>query len=152
MLSVEGLMVTGVPLLSLRKQVKSRKIHALGCVLVYMSGHRLSVDGILSDSLLIDTHSSDSTQRTGVDFGAPIRDDADNDLLPTILPPSFAPISFAQVGDVLYHTVHGSSEEFLVFVVHSENNEQLSPPGGIVQDLTQGESGVLEIVGIASCS
>lgn len=145
-------MVTGVPLLSLRKRVESRKIHALGCVLIYMSGHRLSVDGILGDSLLVDTHSSNSTQCTGVDFGASIRNDADNDLLPTILPPSFTPISFAQVGDILYHTVHGSSEEFLVFVVHSENDEQFSPPRGIVQDLTQSESGVLEIIGITSCS
>ena len=117
-----------------------------------MSGHRLSIDGVLGNSLLIDTHCGDGTQRTRVDFGTAIGNDAHDDLLPSILTPSLAPISFAQMRDILHNTVHGSSEELFVFVVHGENNEQLRSPGRIVQDLAQGESRVLEVIGITGGS
>ena len=88
-----------------------------------MSGYRFSVDGILGDSLLVNTHCSDGAQCTGVDFGASIGNDAYDDLLPSVLTPSFTPFSFAQVGDVLYNTVHGTSEEVLFFIVHGEDDE-----------------------------
>lgn len=81
-------------------------IRALGRILVYMRSHRLSINRILGDSFLVDTHTSDSTECAGVDFGASIGNDAYHDLLPSILAPSFAPISLAQVGDVLHNAVH----------------------------------------------
>ena len=145
-------MDTGVPLLSPTEIDQEQKIRALGRILIDVSGHRLSVDGILGDSFLIDTHGSNCTQCTRVDFGTPIGNDAHDDLLPSILTPSLTPISFAQVDDVLHNTVHGPSEELLVFVVHGENDEQFRSPGRVVQDLTQGEPGVLEFIGVTSGS
>ena len=145
-------MDTGMPLFSFVERGEDREIHALGRVLIDMSGHGFSVNGILGDSLLIDAHCSNCTQGARVDFGTSIGNDAHNDLLPSILTPSLTPISLAQMGDILHNTVHGSSEELFVFVVHGENNEQLRSPGRIVQDLAQGESRVLEVIGITGGS
>lgn len=143
---------TEVRLFSLLKCAENKKTHTLGGVLIDMSGDRFSVDGIFGDSLLVNTHGSDGTQRTRVNFGAPIRNDAHNDLLPSILAPGFAPISFAQVGDILDDAMHGTSEELFIFVVHGENDEEFRPPRRVIKDLTQGESGVLEIIWVASGS
>lgn len=112
--------------------MEKKKIRALSSILIDMGCHRLSVDGVLGDTLLIDTHGSDCTQRTGVDFCTTIGNDADDDLLPSILTPSLAAISFAQMGDVLDNTMHGSSEELLVFIVHGEDNEEFRSPGRVV--------------------
>jgi len=125
-------MDTGVPLLSSTEMGREQKIRALGRILIDMSGHRLSVDGILSDSLLVDAHSSDCTQCARVDFGTSIGNDAHDDLLPSVLTPSLTPISFAQMGDILHNTMHRSGEELLVFVVHGENDEQFRSPGRVV--------------------
>lgn len=75
--------------------MERKEIRALGSVLIDMSSNGLSVDGVLGDALLIDTHSSNCTQRTRVDFGTSIGDDADDDLPPTFFTPSLTPISFA---------------------------------------------------------
>ena len=124
MLSEEGLIDTGGNLTQFKQnRGDNRKIRALGCILIYMSGHGLSVDGILGNTLLIDTHGSNCTQCARVDFGTPIGNNAHNDLPPSILTPGLAPISLAQVGDVLHNTMHGSSEEFLILVVHGQDDE-----------------------------
>lgn len=145
-------MDTGMPLFSFVERGEDREIHALGRVLIDMSGHGFSVNGILGDSLLIDAHCSNCTQGARVDFGTSIGNDAHNDLLPSILPPSLTPISLAQMGDILHNTVHGSGEELLVLVVHGEDEKQLRSPGRIVQDLTQRKSGVFKIIGVTSGS
>ena len=137
---------------SIRRWLERRKIQTLGCILVNMSGDRLSIDSILGNPFLIDTHGSDGTQSAGVDLGTAIGNDAHYDFLPSILTPGFAPISLAQMGDIFHNAMHGSGEELLVFVVHGENDEEFCPSGRVVQNLTQSETRVFEIVGIASCS
>ena len=86
--------------------MEDRKIRTLSGILIDVGGHRLSVYGVLGDTLLVDTHSSNCTQGTGIDFGTSIGDDAHNYLLPSLLTPRLAPISFAQVSDVLHNAMH----------------------------------------------
>ena len=58
-----------------------------------MRGNWFAVDDVGRDALLVGADSRDSAQRARVDLLTPIADDADDDLLPAIFPPSLAAIA-----------------------------------------------------------
>lgn len=59
----------------------------LGGVFVHVGRHLARVDQILGDAVLIDAHGGESVQGSGMDFSPPVRDDADDNLLPAVFAP-----------------------------------------------------------------
>lgn len=126
-------------LLSLELQADLRS------VLVDVSCHILTVHLLLRNSVLVHAQTSQHGPGTRVNLGAPVADDADDDLLPRLLAPRLAVCSRAHVLDVFEHANHGPGEEKLVFIVHSHCNKELSMPRLCKKFLTQGEALVVEI-------
>jgi hypothetical protein len=88
-----------------------------------MRSHRLPVDDVSRDTLLIRAHSGNDTEGSRVDLLATITNDADNDFLPTISTPGLAAITLAQIGDILHDAVHRPRKKGVILVIHSHDNE-----------------------------
>jgi hypothetical protein len=73
----------------------------LGRVLVDMSSDGLASDNVLCDSILIDSHRCEYTERPRVDLRSSVRDDADDDLLPSVGSPCLGTRARGEVLDVL---------------------------------------------------
>jgi hypothetical protein len=82
----------------------------LGGVLVDVVGHVSVADLGLCDTILVAPHGSEDGEGPGVDLGATVANDADNDLFPALLTPRFTPVSLAQVHNVFDDTVHRARE------------------------------------------
>lgn len=104
----------------------------------------------LCDAFLVATHGGEDAEGSRVDFGTTVADDTNDYFFPAVFAPSFASVAFTEMGDVFYDAVHGTSEEFLVFVVHGHDNEEFGTTRRVVVDLTEGEAIVFEVVWIAS--
>ena len=139
----------GVTLLNLDDTFLDVQSH-LGGVLVNMSSDILSVDGLLGNSILVATHGGEDSTSPGVDLATTIADDANDDLLPSLLAPRLAAISAIHVLDILDDTHHCSRKQLVFFVVHGNYDEQLSVAGLREQPLAQRETLSIEIRGIAS--
>ena len=114
-----------------------------------MGSDGLSIDDVLRDAFLVDAHGGDDAEGARVDLGAPVADDADDDLPPAVVAPYLAAVPAAEMGDVPHDAVHGAAEELLVLVVHGHDDEELGAAGGGVVALAEGEAGALEVVGVA---
>lgn len=108
---------------SLELEVRIQR-HLSG-VLVEMCLHLFSVDGLLGNTILVDTHCSQTVEDSRVNFGSTIGDDSDHDLLPALLTPHSRLVSRTQVGNVLHNSMHGSGKSHFVFVVHGNTDAQL---------------------------
>ena len=82
-----------------------------------MGGDRLVVDNVFSDSVLVNTHGGKDVQGLWVDLGTTIRNNADDDLLPGIRTPGTRTVAGGEMANVLHHTVHGSGEKNLIFLL-----------------------------------
>lgn len=82
-----------------------------------MNEHRQDATD-LCNTVLIRTKSSDHLQSARIDLHPPVADNADHDLLPTLLPPRPRPIPRAQMRNILHDTVHRPTKEVVFFVVH----------------------------------
>ena len=98
------------------------------------------------------THEREDLKSPLVDLATTIRDNTDNNFLPTLLTPSFTPVTFTQVRNVLHYTMHCPTEQFLIFVVHRHDNKKFRPSRWVVMHLTQSETGVFEIIRITGRS
>ena len=98
----------------------------LRSVLKNMGGDILSSDTVLGNAFLVATHQVEDLEGTLVDLGATIRDNADHDLFPAIWSPHLRAGSATKVGNVLDNCVHRPDKENFVFVVHSQDDEELS--------------------------
>jgi hypothetical protein len=115
-----------------------------------MSRNVLFSNFCLRDALLVDAHGSNDAQRPRINLSPPITHNTHNHFLPPILAPSFAPLPLTQMGNILDNAMHSTTEKLLVFVVHGHDDEELGAAWGVVHDLTEGEPGILEVVGVAS--
>lgn len=102
-----------------------------------------------------------------VDFAPTVRNDADNNLLPTICAPHGGSVATTEVGDILQNSgvwyqylfgyasghgdarVHGSTEQDLVFIVHGHHNEEFCTPA--IDERSEAVVGAHEVIGIAGC-
>ena len=73
---------------------------------MYMRRHRLLVDDISYDALLIRAYGSSNIQSSRVDLPTTVADDVDDDFLPTVFTPRLATIVFTQICNVLHDAVH----------------------------------------------
>lgn len=71
-----------------------------------MTRHGLAVDDVLGEAILVDTLGRKNREGARVDLFSPIRNDDDDYLLPRVFAPHLAPVSRAQVLDILLYTVH----------------------------------------------
>lgn len=111
-----------------------------------MSGDILFSNLCLCNTFLINTHSSNYTQRPRIDLPSPIAHNTHHNFLPAIFAPCLAPLTLTQMGNIFDHTMHGTAKKLLVFVVHGHDDEKLGTARGVVHDLTEGEPVVLEVV------
>lgn len=88
-----------------------------------MCSHVLLVDLRFRNPLLVASHSRQHAPRAWVDLPTTVADDADYDLLPCVLAPRLRAGPTAQIRNVLEHTAHGAREEYLVLVVHGDDNK-----------------------------
>jgi len=115
-----------------------------------MSRNAFFANLCLRHALLVDTHGSNDAQRPHIDLSSAITHNTHDDFLPPFLAPSFAPLPLTQMGNILDDSIHSTTEELLVFVVHGHENEELRAAWGVVHDLTEGEAGSFEAVRVAS--
>lgn len=118
-------------------------------VLVNVSLYSLLVDEVLGDAVLVHTHGGQRVERTGMNLLATIRDDADDDLLPSLLTPGAGLGTGAEVRHVLHNGVHGASEIDLVLVVHGDADEQFRLASSAADALSQLVSTFDKVVGVA---
>ena len=121
-------------------------------ILVYVGGDLSLVDEVLGDAILIDAHGRQSIQGPCMDLTSAIRDDTDDDLLPTIFAPGARFRSGTEMRDVLHDRMHGSSKVQFVLIVHGHADEQLRLSGGRPEVLSQFVAPLDEIVRIAGDS
>ncbi len=121
----------------------------LGGVLVHMRLDGLLVDVVLCDAVLVHAHGSERVERTGVDLLAPVRDNADDDLLPAHLAPGTAAAAGAEVADILHDGVHSAREAVLVLVVHGDADEELRLARGAPDALAQLVAALGKVVRVA---
>lgn len=124
----------------------------LGRVLVNMRRDILSVNLLLGNTLLIDTHTGQQRSCSRVDLGTTVTDDAHHNLLPGVLAPGLAFRPLAHVLDVLEHTNHGARKQNLVLVVHGYDNEELCVPRLAEELLAQSEVLLVELGRVAGGS
>jgi len=60
-----------------------------------------------------------------------------------------SPVPLAEMCNVFDDTMHRLGQEFFVLVVHDHDDEEFSMARRIVTDLSEGETVILEIIGIA---
>jgi hypothetical protein len=72
-----------------------------GGVLKDVRGNRLAVDGVFGNAFLVATHEVEDLEGPFVHFASPVRNDTNNDFLPTICAPRFGSVASAEVSDVL---------------------------------------------------
>ncbi|RCI08911.1 hypothetical protein L249_4922, partial [Ophiocordyceps polyrhachis-furcata BCC 54312] len=94
-------------------------------ILVHVRLHSPVVDVVLGDAVLIDAHGGQGVQRASVDLVSSVRDDTDDDLLPSGLAPGARPRARAEMGNILHDGVHRPREADLVLVIHGDADEQL---------------------------
>jgi len=114
-----------------------------------MSRHTLLPNLRLRHALLIHAHRRNHTQRPRIDHAPSITHNTHYHLLPRICTPGLAAVPLTQMRDILDNTVHSPAEEFLVFVVHGDDDEQLCSARGVVVHLTESEARAFKVVGVA---
>lgn len=114
-----------------------------------MSRHTFLPNLCLRHALLIHAHRRNHTQCPRIDRAPSITHNTYHYLLPRILAPGLAALPPTQMRDILFNTVHSPTEEFLVFVVHGDDDEQLRSARGGVVHLTESEARVFKVVGVA---
>lgn len=92
-----------------------------------MSDGLVSVNVLLHDTILVDTHGGEQIKSTLVAGVDTVENKADDNLLPSraTLVPELGLLQVDNVADVLHYTVQGSGGEHLVFIVVGNGNEQL---------------------------
>ena len=55
------------------------------------------------------------------------------------------------MGDILDNSMHSTTEQFFVFVIHGHHDEEFCTSRRVVLALPKCETGTLKIVGIAGC-
>jgi hypothetical protein len=114
-----------------------------------MRGNCFAIDDVLRNAILVCANSRDSTQSARIDLLTSIANDTNDDLLPSVLPPSLAAIALTQISDILHDAMHRAREQRVVLIVHRHDDEQLRPAGRVIVYLAQCESVVFEVVRIA---
>lgn len=115
-----------------------------------MSRNILFPNLCLRHALLVRAHRRNDTQCPRIDLASSITHNTHHHLFPPVLTPRFASVPLTQMRDILDHTMHSPAEQFLVFVVHGHDDEELRAARRIVVHLTESEARVFEIVRIAS--
>ena len=114
-----------------------------------MRRHILFPNLRLCHALLVRAHRRNNTQRPGVDLSSPVANNTYHDLFPPIHPPGLAAVPLTQMRDILDNTMNSLAEEFRVFVIHGDGDEQLCSAWGVVVNLTKSEARVYKVVGAA---
>ena len=104
----------------------------LGGVLIYMRRHRLPVDDISHDALLIRAFGCNNTKRVRVGLPPNVADDV-NDHLPADLTSGLAAIILTQIGNIPHDALHSRCKEAVVLVVHDHDDDSAER---VIVDLT----------------
>ena len=114
-----------------------------------MRRHILLPNLRLCRTFLIRTHRRNHTQRPRIDLAPSVTHNTHHHLLPPIFTPRLASVPLTQMRNVLDHTMHRPAEQFLIFVVHGHDDEQLRAARRVVMHLTESEARVFEIIRVA---
>lgn len=125
----------------------------LCCVFVDMCRDILAIDFVLCDSVLVDTKSAQNCARPRIDLETTIAHDTNDNLLPSIFAPSLAGVSAVHILNVLYYADHCAREQYFVFIVHRDHDEQFCMSRLGEKALSKRKSLLVEVGRIASsCS
>src|SRR5271170_5222990 len=88
----------------------------------------LSIDQVLGYSVLVDAHRYKNIENTRMNISTAIGDNANYNLLPSVLSPYSASRSRAKMRYIAHNPMHCSCEEDFVLIKHGDSDEQLRFP------------------------
>lgn len=118
-------------------------------VLVDVCRDIFTIDLLLCNTVLVDSHCCEHGSCSRVDLCTSIRHDTHDNLLPSLLSPRLGRRPRVHVLDILDHTNQRPREQLILLVVHCNDNEQLGLARLRKQALSQGEAFLAEFAGIA---